>query len=513
MDTFDEITNLNTQELPEENRERIIANCSEFLRRANATKALSDALAAEKPDFPGFQHSPLTRIKNLFSGLAGDSVDGNLALLQELDLPTIVTLGLCLSTTKIKRMNKDDLEEVIHQAKEIGSRIKSIIYTSVAISQSIQLSVNPVLVQEFNQQAGEYISSMIGNHHVAWNNSVAYAETVPPGNKFQGLTALALNRMVTVYLPLATKNDCGIRLTALFSEALLGTLFGYRPGVYGDRLELSALTHEVAPILGEDVFRSIQATTTWERVHAIRTSCVKATVTTADDLERLWTNFTNETFHSEKPKKFHEYPAGSITVFDCDASSLFDRSKPNPLSQTMFGGNRTCAESKSALPPVKDFAHLALLVDHKNETEIELPVCQEQVDEICRETPNLVSLLYTTLSAEDISLEASPATVQAIECQREWEKSVEVWFKNNHYVPVEHRTLDSESFHNCYQGVDRFAAYGCRLDRSFDAWYMRMELQNIIFGSLYTLNKPNTQMHHTQTVVQCDEEAASQLEA
>ncbi|CVL09376.1 uncharacterized protein FMAN_15530 [Fusarium mangiferae] len=42
--------------------------------------------------------------------------------------------------------------------------------------------------------------------------------------------------------------------------------------------------------------------------------------TTADDLERLWTNFTNETFHSETPKKFHEYPAGSITVFDCDAS-------------------------------------------------------------------------------------------------------------------------------------------------------------------------------------------------
>ncbi|CVL09375.1 uncharacterized protein FMAN_15529 [Fusarium mangiferae] len=279
MDTFDEITTLNTQGLPKQERDRMIASCRGFLRRANATEALSEALAVEKPDFTGFQHSSLTRIKNLFSGLAGDGVDRNLASLQELDLPTIVTLGLCLSTTKIKRMDKEDLQEVIHQAKEIGHRIKSIIYTSLPILQSIQLSVNLVLIYEFNQQAGEYISSLMGNHHVEWNNSVAYAETVPHGNKFRRLTALAMNRVATVYIPLdTTKYDCGIRLTANFSEVMLSTLFGYQPEVYGDRAEISALEHQVAPLLGDDVYRSIQATTIWERGREIRTSCVKATV-------------------------------------------------------------------------------------------------------------------------------------------------------------------------------------------------------------------------------------------
>ncbi|KAF5021483.1 hypothetical protein F66182_6483 [Fusarium sp. NRRL 66182] len=199
----------------------------------------SDALAAEQPDFTGFDHFPLLRLRNMFSALAGDNLDRNLASLRELDVPSIVTLGLCLSTTKIKRMDKGDLEEVVHQAKEIGSRIRSIIYTSGPLAQVIQGSGNPVLIQEFNQQVGEFTSSMTGNVHVAWSEAIAYAETVPHGHKFQGLTALALNRVVTVYLPLASA-DCGIRLTALFSEALLATLFGYRPDIYGGELTFRA---------------------------------------------------------------------------------------------------------------------------------------------------------------------------------------------------------------------------------------------------------------------------------
>jgi hypothetical protein len=277
MDTINDITNLNTQGLPKKEREKMISLCRSFLRRAEASAVLGDALAAEQQDFTGFDHYPLLRLKNLFSGLAGDDLDRNLASLQELDIPTLITLGLCLSTTKIKRMDKSDLEEVISQAKQIGARIQPIIYSSGSIVQTIQSSGNSVLIQEFNQQIGEFISSMTGNHHVAWSNAIAYAETVPPGYKFQGLTALALNRVVTVYLPL-TSDDCGIRLTALFSEALLMTLFGYRPEIYGDRAELSALTHQVAPILGEDVLHSVQATSTWEGTDGARTSCVKAMV-------------------------------------------------------------------------------------------------------------------------------------------------------------------------------------------------------------------------------------------
>lgn len=31
-------------------------------------------------------------------------------------------------------------------------------------------------------------------------------------------------------------------------------------------------------------------------------------------------NITNESFEGEQPKRFHEYFAGSISVFDCDAN-------------------------------------------------------------------------------------------------------------------------------------------------------------------------------------------------
>lgn len=250
MSTFNDMTNLDTQGLAKQERTRIITSCRSFLRRAEASAALSDALAVEQPDFTGFDHFPLLRLRNLFSALVGDSLDRNLASLRELDIPTIVTLGLCLSTTKIKRMDKDDLEEVIHQAKEIGSRIRSTIYTNNPLAQAIQGSNNPVLIQgqfaydyvlsklislEFNQQVGELISSLTENRHVVWGNVMAFAETAPHGHKFQGLTALALHRVVTVYLPL-TDNDCGIRLTTLFSEALLMNLFGYRPNIYGGEL-------------------------------------------------------------------------------------------------------------------------------------------------------------------------------------------------------------------------------------------------------------------------------------
>ncbi|KAH6988783.1 hypothetical protein BKA56DRAFT_574592 [Ilyonectria sp. MPI-CAGE-AT-0026] len=40
--------------------------------------------------------------------------------------------------------------------------------------------------------------------------------------------------------------------------------------------------------------------------------------TTVNDLERLWNDNTNETFTQEHKKNFHEYKAGSISVFDCD---------------------------------------------------------------------------------------------------------------------------------------------------------------------------------------------------
>ncbi|KAH7200904.1 hypothetical protein BKA60DRAFT_172424 [Fusarium oxysporum] len=146
---------------------------------------------------------------------------------------------------------------------------------------------------------------------------------------------------------------------------------------------------------------------------------------------------------------------------------------------------QTC-ECKLTSPPVKDFPHLALLVNNNEEETIsELPMCPKQVDEICNKSPKRVFLHYTTINTEAISAESAPETIRVIGYQEEWERKVEIWFENNNYEPVEHHTLDSEFFPNCYQGLDRLAAYAYQLDYSRHAWYMKKELER----SSATLNR------------------------
>ncbi|EXK76935.1 hypothetical protein FOQG_18340 [Fusarium oxysporum f. sp. raphani 54005] len=156
---------------------------------------------------------------------------------------------------------------------------------------------------------------------------------------------------------------------------------------------------------------------------------------------------------------------------------LFDSGRPNQLrTATMIGDNQTCAEFKSVSPEIEDWPHLALSVDHEEETTFQLPTCQEQVDEICTKLPKHVALQYTTIDIETVP-KSSPKTVKAITYQEKWEKDVELWFKKSNYRPVAHKTLNSEPFCSCYQGLERFAAYG-RLDHSIDAWEMRLELKH-----------------------------------
>ncbi|OBS15934.1 hypothetical protein FPOA_13345 [Fusarium poae] len=41
--------------------------------------------------------------------------------------------------------------------------------------------------------------------------------------------------------------------------------------------------------------------------------------TTKDDLEGLWQDHDNDDLKDISEQKFHSYPAGTITKFDCDA--------------------------------------------------------------------------------------------------------------------------------------------------------------------------------------------------
>ncbi|KNB16387.1 hypothetical protein FOXG_21657 [Fusarium oxysporum f. sp. lycopersici 4287] len=169
---------------------------------------------------------------------------------------------------------------------------------------------------------------------------------------------------------------------------------------------------------------------------------------------------------------------------------LFDSGRPNQLrTATMIGDNQTCAEFKSVSPEIEDWPHLALSVDHEEETTFQLPTCQEQVDEICTKLPKHVALQYTTIDIETVP-KSSPKTIKAITYQEKWEKDVELWFKKSNYRPVAHKTLNSEPFCSCYQGLERFAAYG-RLDHSIDAWEMRLELKHSDATRMHDLFSPD----------------------
>ncbi|KAF4495618.1 hypothetical protein FAGAP_8248 [Fusarium agapanthi] len=115
----------------------------------------------------------------------------------------------------------------------------------------------------------------------------------------------------------------------------------------------------------------------------------------------------------------------------------------------MISNNQTCAEAKSVSPVVRGWAHYATsaFVHEK------LPMCQEQVDEICAKTSKDVVLYYTTIDAESVP-ESSPATMETIEYQRQWAKDIQLWFKNRHYEPFQHSILDSAPLDNCHQGLE-----------------------------------------------------------
>ncbi|KAH6988782.1 hypothetical protein BKA56DRAFT_574587 [Ilyonectria sp. MPI-CAGE-AT-0026] len=256
----------------------MIASMRQKLRQVEASAALRIALDAELPDFTGFHHVPLSRLKTLFASL-GDH-DKNLASLRELGTQTNVVLGLCLSTRKIKRMDPDDLAEFTKQAEAIGSRLQPFIYTSLEIARAIEASKNEGLIQIFNEEVGEFIASRTRTSYiVVWNTFSCYAHSVPHGLKYRGLTALAFQRVVTVYTPLDLNVDCGIRLTTLFDEDLLESLFGYRADYHTDGSVLHALRHQIAPRLGEDVLKAVEPTAMWSQgANPTMTECIRAVV-------------------------------------------------------------------------------------------------------------------------------------------------------------------------------------------------------------------------------------------
>ncbi|SCO03522.1 uncharacterized protein FFB20_12765 [Fusarium fujikuroi] len=125
---------------------------------------------------------------------------------------------------------------------------------------------------------------------------------------------------------------------------------------------------------------------------------------------------------------------------------------------------------------MEDWPHFASSVHNGEARMFELPTDEEHVDEICAKKSKHVVLGFTTMDIETVP-ESSTETIEAIGYQEEWEKDVELWFRRNNYEPIGHRILDSNSFSGCYQGLERFAAYG-RLDHDKYAWHMRMELEN-----------------------------------
>ncbi|KAH7123418.1 hypothetical protein B0J13DRAFT_589243 [Dactylonectria estremocensis] len=141
MDVVKAIKKTDSQGLSTADRNEVAASCRTFIQRVEVSEALNDALLAEQPDFKGFSRTSLTRLPVLLNAVAEDT-DVRINSLQDAEPITLIVLGLCLSTKKIRRMSAELWTEHLRQAQEIAKRLRALVLTQDGIAEAIRVSAN-----------------------------------------------------------------------------------------------------------------------------------------------------------------------------------------------------------------------------------------------------------------------------------------------------------------------------------------------------------------------------------
>ncbi|KAK7414078.1 hypothetical protein QQX98_007021 [Neonectria punicea] len=205
-----------------------MAICRAFIVRAEASEGLKDALLAEQPGFKGFSKTALSRLPVLLNAVAEDS-ELSIITLQDMEPITVIVLGLCLSTKKIRRMSAELWTDHCRQAEDIGKRLRALVFTHSRIDQAIKESKNEEFKQSFSR---ELQLGTLASVETVMTNEEWYHYKVSRASRLPRLAALATNEAVSVYVP-QTSGDCSLRLVTPFDASLVKDLFGFAMESYG----------------------------------------------------------------------------------------------------------------------------------------------------------------------------------------------------------------------------------------------------------------------------------------
>ncbi|KAK7429712.1 hypothetical protein QQZ08_003738 [Neonectria magnoliae] len=197
-----------------------MATCRAFIVRAEASEGLKDGLLAEQPEFEGFSNIALSRLPVLLNAVAEDA-EFRITSLQDVEPITVIVLGLCLSTKKIRRMSAEHWTEHCRQAQEIAKRLRALVLTHNSIARIIEGSIN----EEFKELG------TLASVKMVMTNEEWYHYVVSRAFRFPQLAALATNGAVSTYLS-RTSGDCSLRLVTPFDASLVKDLFGFAMDSY-----------------------------------------------------------------------------------------------------------------------------------------------------------------------------------------------------------------------------------------------------------------------------------------
>ncbi|KAF5017497.1 hypothetical protein F66182_10559 [Fusarium sp. NRRL 66182] len=114
-----------------------------------------------------------------------------------------------------------------------------------------------------------------------------------------------------------------------------------------------------------------------------------------------------------------------------------------------------------------------------DETICDLPLVQEDVNELCKTRPPTISLLYTTLDLDEaLSLHDISQTRKAIYVQRIWQCDIVKWFRANQYIAGMPRLIEAGPCHGYYRSLETFTEYAVECNSNHKAFQVRNELQH-----------------------------------
>lgn len=278
MDTviaFKAINQADAQSLSAAQKTDYVASCRAFIQHVEVAELLKDALNMEQPEFRNFSRIPLKRLKDVIEAVPG-SDELRIASLDEMEPVSLIVLGLCVSPKRIRRMSSEAWTELLRQTEQVATRIRSFILDNDDIGRVIQQCNNEEFRQNFNRELELRTET---SHDMFMNGNPCYHYKITHAFQFRKLVDLAINRVVSVYLPMFT-SDCRLRLATPFDKDLLKTLFRFAPEKYViDSFTIVAVVGQIMPVLGEDVFLAVRASNLW-RASPIEgtTPCVKGIV-------------------------------------------------------------------------------------------------------------------------------------------------------------------------------------------------------------------------------------------